>query len=111
RVNGEAFAKGLAVHARSTLTYALDAGFETFKATVGFDDSRSGLGRVACRVLGDGKVLYAEKDLRGDQKPVPLSLSVRGVRNLTLEVDFGEAENTGDRIIWGNARLLRRSAP
>jgi hypothetical protein len=64
-------------------------------------------GRVACRVLGDGRELFAEKDLRADQEPRPLELDVAGVSQLTLEIDFGEDENICDRVIWAGARLYR----
>src|SRR5205085_6940858 len=109
-VKGNNYAKGLAVHSRTALTYALDGQFETFKSLVGFDDDAGGQGRVACRVLGDGKELFAKTDLRGDAAPENIDVSVAGVKQLTLEIDFGEHEDTGDRVIWANPKLLRASA-
>jgi hypothetical protein len=101
------YRKGLAVHSRTVLTYAIDRKYAKFKAIVGFDDAMPKRGRVACRVLGDGRELFAEKDLRADQEPKPLDLDVAGVSQLSLEIDFGEDENICDRVIWAGARLYR----
>ena len=111
KVKGAVVAKGLAVHARSVLNYALDGEFETFKATLAFDDSADGHGRAACRVLGDSRELFAAADVRADAEVQLLNLKVGGVKQLTLEVDFGADEDIGDRVIWGDARLLRAAKP
>jgi hypothetical protein len=100
--------KGLAVHSRTVLTYDLERRFTTFEALVGFDASGGKKGRVDCRVFADGKELYSNPDLRADGPPVRLSLPVAGAEQLRLLVDFGPDEDTGDRVIWGNARLYRR---
>jgi hypothetical protein len=102
--------KGLAVHSRSALTFDLDRRFATFEALVGFDASGGKKGRVDCRVFADGKEVYANPDLRADSPPVRLSLPVAGADQLRLVVDFGPDEDTGDRVIWGNARLYRLAA-
>ena len=107
KLKGKTYAKGLAVHSRSVLTYALDGEFESFKATVGFDESSQGRGRVACRVLGDGRELFSEPDLAATGEPVAVDVPLTGVKQLALEVDYGEAEDTGDRVIWADARAFR----
>jgi hypothetical protein len=99
--------RALAMHSRCILVYALDEQFEKFQSTVGFDDSSQGRGRVACRVLGDGRELFARPDLRADQDPIPFDVDVKGVKQLTLEVDFGENEDIGDRVLWTEPRLFR----
>jgi hypothetical protein len=107
RIKGQTYAKGLAVHARSLLTYDLAGEYRQFKAVLGFDDAAGGRGRAACRVLGDGRVLFENADLRGSAEPVPLDLPIAGVKQLTLEVDFGEEEDIGDRLLWASARVVR----
>jgi hypothetical protein len=108
RMNGRTFDRGLAVHSRCLLTYDLSGRYSTFEALLGFDDAVKGKGRVECRVFADGKELYANSDLRAENPPVKLSLPVTGAEQLRLLVDFGRDEDTGDRIIWANARLLRQ---
>jgi NPCBM/NEW2 domain len=108
KVKGKVYAKGLAVHSRCLLTYALDGQFANFKTLLGFDDAAGNRGQVACRVVADGKELYANRDFRAEAEPQELDLSVAGAKQLTLEVDFGDNEDIGDRVIWAEARLFRK---
>ena len=109
KLDGQAIDKGLAVHSRTALTYDLDRRYTVFEALVGFDEAGKKRGRVDCRVFADGKELYGNPDLRADAPPVPLKLPVAGAEQLKLVIDFGPDEDTGDRVIWANARLYRRS--
>jgi NPCBM/NEW2 domain len=111
KVDNRTFDKGLAVHSRSALTYDLDRRYTTFETLVGFDDASKKKGRVDCRVFADGKEIYARPDLRADAPPVRLSLPVAGAEQLRLVIDFGPDEDTGDRVIWAEARLYRRPPP
>jgi hypothetical protein len=111
KMNGATFERGLAVHSRCILTYDLNGRFATFEALVGFDDAVQGKGRVDCRVFADTKEIYANPDLRADAPPVKLSLPVSGAEQLRLLVDFGRGADTGDRVIWANARLYRQAPP
>jgi hypothetical protein len=99
--------KGLAVHSRCVLEYDIGGKFEQFKAHVGFQQPEGLAGQCVIRVLGDGKVLYENVDARGDRPPVDVEAGVKGMSRLTLEVDFGEGQDVADRVVWGNARLLR----
>jgi hypothetical protein len=107
KMNGRTYEHGLAVHSRCILTYDLGGRYSKFEALVGFDDATKRLGRVDCRVYADGKELYANRDLRADGPPAKLALSVAGAEQLKLCVDFGADQDTGDRVIWADARLQR----
>ena len=111
KVNGQTFERGIAVHSRCFLTYDLGGRYSTFEATLGFDEAAKGKGRVDCRVVADGKELYANPDLRADGPPVKLKLPVEKVEQLRLLVDYGRGQDAGDRVIWGNARLYREPPP
>jgi hypothetical protein len=90
------------------LRYDIGRRYERFRAKLGFQQPEGKAGRVAVRVLGDGdKVLHEIPDLRGDQPPVDLDVSVAGVSRLTLEVDFGHDQDVADRVAWADARLIR----
>jgi hypothetical protein len=105
------YKKGVAVHSRCVLTYTLDGKFQRFRAKLGFEQPAGREGRVAARVRGTEKVLYENLDARGDQPPAELDLDLAGQQTLTLEVDFGKDQDVGDRVVWANARLLRRDLP
>jgi hypothetical protein len=110
-MGNQKYEHGIAVHSRCYLTYDLGGHYGRFQAVLGFDDAVKGRGRVDCRVLADGKELYAKKDLRSDEPPVALSLPLAGVGQLRLDVDFGGGQDTGDRVIWANPRLFRAPVP
>ena len=106
-MGGQTYPRGIAVHSRSVLTYDLNGRYATFEAVVGFDDASHGQGRVDCRVLADDKEIYANPDLRAIDPPAKLSVPVAGAEQLKLVVDYGKNQDTGDRVIWANARLYR----
>ncbi len=108
KINGQGFDRGLAVHSRTVLTFDLGRRYSRFEALVGFDDLSRGKGRVDCRVFADGKEIFANPDLRADAPPVKLALPIAGAEQLRLQVDFGRGQDTGDRVIWANARVYRQ---
>ncbi|MCG3125966.1 MAG: hypothetical protein CHACPFDD_00794 [Phycisphaerae bacterium] len=107
RLGGREFARGVALHSRARLTYALNGEFAQFAATVGIDDAMAPRGRAAVRVLGDGQVLWESPDVRGGEAPRDVLVSVARVAELTLEVDFGEDLDLSDHVCFGFARLIR----
>ena len=111
KMAGRTYDRGLAVHSRSALTYELNGKYATFEALLGFDESAGTTGRVDCRVFADDKELFANPDLRADAAPAKLSLPIAGVGRLKLVVDFGPGQDTGDRVIWANARVFRKAPP
>lgn len=111
RLQGREFAKGLGVHSRCELVFRLDRGFETFLATVGIDDAVRPRGSAAFRVTGDGRMLFDSDAVGGDDEPRDVSVDVKGVEQLGLIVDYGEAMDLADYADWGNARLIRPRQP
>jgi hypothetical protein len=75
------------------------------------DDSGANRGRAACRVLIDGREVFAEPDLQGGKEPIKIDVPLEGAKQLTLEVDFGENADVGDRVLWAEPRLLRSQPP
>lgn len=107
RVDDKIYLRGLAVHSRCVLTFDLNNEFNVFRSLLGFDEEAATRGRVDCRVLVDGKELFAKVDFHAGDKAIPVELPVKGAKQLKLEVDFGEDEDVGDHVIWANARLYR----
>jgi hypothetical protein len=106
RLAGRTYARGIEMHSQATLTYALDGRFERFVAAVGINDDMGPRGDAVARVRGDGKVLW-EGRVRGGQRPQAVSVELARVRELILEVDYGEDLDLSDQVVWAAARLIR----
>jgi len=107
RVGGKTFRKGLGVHSRCVLTYALDGRFKRFAAVVGLDDEVGEKGNVDVAVVVDGKTVYGRKGLSGRDEPLRVSIPLEGARRLSLVVDFGREFDICDHLDWADARLIR----
>lgn len=113
-IAGTTFQKGLGVHSRSRLTYALDGSYASFNALVGVSDEVLAIpaeGRLIFRVIVDGETAFESPILEAGDAPVRVAgVSIEGAKRLTLEVDFGDDSDAGDRGVWGNPVLLRASS-
>jgi hypothetical protein len=105
RVGGSAYDKGVGLHSRARLTYAVPLGCRRFEALAGPDDRTGRAGGVRVRLLADGKPL----DLDGDATAGPLAVGVdvAGVKELTLEADFGKDGPVLGRVDWADARFVK----
>jgi hypothetical protein len=99
--------RGVTMPSRSVVTYDIGGRFDDFKATLGFQQPEGHNGRANVRVLADGKPIFENPDVRGDQPVVDLSLKIAGVKQLTLEVDFGQQQDVGDWVVFAEPKLLR----
>jgi hypothetical protein len=109
--DGKQYAHGIAMHSRCLLVYDLAGGFDEYHTRLGFEPIPSGApeGRVAVRVLLDGKILFEAADFHSGESPRNLALNVHAGKLLTLEVDFGADEDVNDRVVWADARLVRHN--
>ena len=107
RLGGRVYARGLGVHARSALTYALAGSFHSFEATIGMDSEVGNGGSVIFRVTGDDRPLFQSPVLRGGDAPLPVSVDVSGVLLLRLEVDEADNSDVADHADWAEARLVK----
>jgi len=107
RMGERTYAKGLGVHSRCELTYALDGAYRRFLADVGIDEEVGDKGNVDVTVLVDGKARFERKGVTGRDKPIPVAVDVAGAKRLTLIVDFGRELDICDHLDWANARLVR----
>ncbi len=102
--------EGLLVHSRTVLRYAIDGEFSSFRSQIGFLDGQGKLGNVNVRVKGDDRLLFEALRFSADQPPADIAVEVTGVRELVLEVDFGDGQDVGDRVVWISPRLVRTNA-
>jgi hypothetical protein len=111
RVGRQTFTKGLLVPARARVSYKLDGSFTRFVAMVGADAAASGRdlsGSVKAKVLVDGKPAWESGVLRGGQPPEAVEVgTLKGARELAIEVDFGDSFDAGARAVFGNAMLIK----
>ncbi len=109
RLAGSTYDKGLGLHSHSRLTYAVPPGCRRFDALVGLDDRAGRRGSVRVRVLADGKPLDlgADRELTADGGPLRVNVDVAGVKELTLEVDFGKGGPVQGRVDWADARFVK----
>lgn len=101
---GRTFGRGLGVHSKSRLVFAVPERATKFLATVAFDDSALRLpvrGLVDVRVLVDDKVVFEQQGMKAGDAPRSTGLlPVRPGQRLALEVDFGEGRDIGDAVDW-----------
>lgn len=107
RLRGREFSKGLCIHSRTEISWALDEKFTSLHCLVGVDDevAYSGKHIVALKISGDGNVLF-EKNIATTDDPLPLQLPLNGISTLTILVDFGDKESTCDWLDLADAKLL-----
>jgi hypothetical protein len=98
---------GLGLHSFCELTYDLDGRYATFVALAGIDDAVRPHGDALLTVLGDGKELQKPLRLTGKDEPVLIRAPVKGIKKLTIRVDFGEdGLGVGDHVDLAAARLI-----
>lgn len=105
-LDGKRYDRGLGVHSRTELTYALNGKYETFVSMIGIDDSARPLGSVTFQVVGDGQTLF-EKTVTGRDAAELASVRVAGVEELTLIANYGDDVDLADLANWGGARLIK----
>ena len=105
RVAGSTYDKGVGLHSHSRLSYAVPKDCRRFEAMVGLDDRTGRRGSVRIRVLADGKPLNigGERELSAVGGPLSIGVDLAGVKELTLEVDFGRSGPVGDHVDWVDA--------
>ena len=107
RLNGREFPKGLGMHSRSTATFELSGGYQSFRSIVGLDGSTTGIGTAECSIEVDGRRVWSEHRLqRGQSIEISLPKELTNAKRLTLLVDFGEQGDMQDHVNWCDAVLL-----
>ncbi len=106
RLAGSTYDKGISMHSHSRLTYRLSGSYRRFEALAGLDDKDGQGGEARLRVLADGKTLL-DRALTSKEGSLPIRLNMEGVRELTLEVDFGRNGDVRAVVNWVDARLVK----
>ena len=100
RIGGEAFDRGLGVHAVSTIQVRLHGAATRFTAFVGVDDVMRGKGSIQFVVRGDGRMLWRSGLMLGGQAARRVDLPLAGVQLLELGVTDGGNGVGQDHANW-----------
>lgn len=107
RVAGQEFARGIGVHAYSRLVFELgDGSYERFRTQYAID-GQGAYANVTVRIRVDDRVVHEQADVTAGKAWPVVEVPVKGAKRLTLEVDYGAANDTQDRFAWVNPALLR----
>ncbi len=107
RIGGVEYARGLGVHADSTLTYRLDGQFSAFHVVPGPDDAHRG--QLEMVILVDDTEVYRSGAVssRTIGEPKALQIPVSGAQELSLRVESSDGNNGGDHANWADAHLIK----
>jgi alpha-galactosidase len=112
-IGGKSFEAGVGTHAFSRIVIDLHGDGELFSAMAGVDDGAGrGAGRVVFRVLGDGRALWQSQTMHGGDAAVPVKVSLKGVKQLSLLAEPGADGNEKAYADWAEATItMRAGAP
>lgn len=105
-IGKQEFTKGLSLRSKTVLTYRLTDGFNSLKLTAGLAAETKGRGHINLIILGDNKQLF--QDSIADPSDIrQLELDIKGVRRLSITVDYGKNLDFGDLLHLGDAKLIK----
>ena len=104
-LNGTTYAKGLGVHAASTIAYSLGGKCTAFNAAIGMDDEVGASGSVVFQVWADGAKLYDSGTMTGATATKSLTADLTGRSLLSLVVTDAGDGNAYDHADWANAAI------
>ena len=112
-LNGVTYAKGLGVHASSSISYNLGGQYASFTTDMGLDDemSNSGCGRVEFQIYLDNVLVYSSGTMNADTPTKSVTLDVTGKQTLMLVVTDGGDGFYCDHADWAGARLTSLGSP
>lgn len=104
-LDGVTYAKGLGVHAPSTVSYFLGGRCSRFIARVGVDDEIPDYGSVIFTVLVDGRPKQVSTTMTGLSPSVVLDVDVAGATYLDLQTSSGSSSISGAHGDWADAKV------
>ena len=107
RLRGREFDKGLCIHSRTEITWALEGRYSSLECLAGIDDevAFNGTHAVLLKITGDDQVLF-EKLVSTSDEPQSLKLPLNGVSTLKVLVDFGDSDSVCDWLDLADAKLV-----
>ena len=104
----QVYTRGIGMHSRTRISYALDGKYDRFSVTAGLADSAGSLGNVAIAIEVDGEIVERrERVTRGSGRVEFDGISVTDAETLRLIADFGANGDIRDRVNWCAPILIR----
>ncbi|WP_338693651.1 NPCBM/NEW2 domain-containing protein [Streptomyces sp. Q6] len=104
-IGGTVYAKGLGVHAESSVEYFTARSCERVTAQVGVDDEKGAKGTVAFEVWADGRKVASTGTLTNSDAAQAISADVTGAQLVRLVVTDGGDGIDSDHADWADAQL------
>ncbi len=104
-LGGKKYERGVGTHARSLYRLNLAGGSEKFEATVGLDDAANGPGSIVFQIVADGKKVFDSGVMRTNTPAKLVSVNLRGVKTLLLNVTDAGDGVAFDHADWAEARF------
>jgi hypothetical protein len=107
RLGGVTYPKGIGMHVRTEMEFALDGGYSRLYALVGVDDAAGKLGAVVFRVVADGRTAFESPPQHGGDAPLRVSVDITGATRVTLAAEAADpAALSGQFADWADARVV-----
>ncbi len=107
RLGSVRYARGISVHSKAVLDWALPGPCVRLHAVLGIADLVAPEGDCAVELRADGVSVWSRSSVKGTDKPVPLDIDLHGAKTLELKVDYGARYDIGDHLTLADAWVLR----
>ncbi|MER5748138.1 NPCBM/NEW2 domain-containing protein [Streptomyces sp. NPDC002225] len=104
-IGGTVFAKGLGVHAHSSVEFYTGGACSTVTARVGVDDEKGAKGSVAFEIRADDRTAASTGVLTNAMPAQPIAADVGGARVVRLVVTDGGDGTDSDHADWADLRI------
>lgn len=106
KIQNRVFLRGIGMTSRTEMTFRLPDQFSRLQAVIGINDSVRPKGDATVIILGDTTELF-RSDLDGKTPATEIDLDIRGVRRVTLIVDYGNDMDISDHVDFGDIKLMK----
>jgi alpha-galactosidase len=104
-IGGRTFERGLGTHADGQFNIQLDGRAVRFSAMVGVDSEVEKRGSVVFVVVGDDRLLFESKTLKGGDPAEKVDVDLKGIKHLRLLVSGGDDGIAYDHADWAMAKI------
>ncbi|MFH1073821.1 MAG: YdjY domain-containing protein [Candidatus Firestonebacteria bacterium] len=105
KINNVEYKKGVSCQAKTELVYKLDGGCASFSCLAGIEDSAAA-GNAVLIISLDGNRIF-EKKLEKGAEAGKITADLKGVKDLKITVDFGDAGDSGAFVSLANPVLVK----